>query len=270
MTRYYRPSPISLRRPHARFATYLVGLFLLLAAHTGWAQLLYKSTSEPVAVLELFTSEGCSSCPPAEHWVNNLTEAEGLWEDLFPVAFHVDYWDYLGWDDPFASSEWSNRQRRHRQLRNTSGVYTPGMLISGYEWHGWRRNEPPPRLRPEGELVLRVSEQTGQFTAKYEAQTTADQPSGEAYELRIALLGFGLETQVKAGENRGRFLTHDFVVLDMLNGASAAHEWRGPLPDSPHAKIAKRLAVVAWVSKPGTQRPLQVVGGWLPASVARQ
>lgn len=233
----------------------------MLSTQTSWAQTVFKSTSEPVVLLELYTSEGCSSCPPADRWLSGLTETEGLWHTLFPISFHVDYWDYLGWDDPFANSAWSIRQRRHNRLGNTNGVYTPGMLTSGREWHGWRRHYQPPKFQPEGTLTLRVGETTEQFTARYDIGQTK-QPN-KSINLKVALLGFGLKTDVKAGENRGRLLKHDFVVLDMVEKTSQNGSWTAKLPSSPLAKKAKRLALVAWVSTTGDQRPAQITGGWL-------
>lgn len=267
MTIQHRHSPKRRRSPWLYIA--LLSLPWMLLSQTGWTQTLFKSTTKPVVLLELYTSEGCSSCPPADRWLSGLTNNGDLWHTLFPISFHVDYWDYLGWDDPFANSAWSNRQRHHARLGNTNGVYTPGMLASGREWHGWRRHRPVPKFQPEGTLALKVSTTTGQFTARYENDDTnkgalnpnsSDKPP---VNLKVALLGFGLETHVNAGENRGRLLKHDFVVLDVVEQNSQNGNWRAKLPSSPHAKNAKRLALVAWVSDPGKQRPIQITGGWL-------
>lgn len=240
----------------------ILSLTWMLWSQASVAQIVYKSTTEPVVLLELYTSEGCSSCPPADRWFSELTEVPGLWKTLFPISFHVDYWDYLGWDDPFASSAWSMRQRRHARLGNTKGIYTPGMLASGREWHGWRKDYQPPRFQPHGTLTLRLSEKTGQFTAGYDSDQI--QKEKQNTDLKVALLGFGLETEVKAGENRGRLLKHDFVVLDVVSQNSESGFWSGKIPVSPFAKFAKRLAIVAWISTQGDQRPVQITGGWFP------
>ena len=73
----------------------------------------FESNNEQVSLIELYTSEGCSSCPPAERWLSKLADDESLWSHFVPLAFHVDYWDYIGWKDPYASKEYSQRQRRY-------------------------------------------------------------------------------------------------------------------------------------------------------------
>jgi len=98
-----------------------------------------------VALLELFTSEGCSSCPPAETWLSGLRSAPGLWKEFVPASFHVDYWDYLGWRDPWASKIFSYRQRDYAQSWHSDSIYTPGFVLNGREWRSWSReqNGPP-------------------------------------------------------------------------------------------------------------------------------
>ena len=94
------------------------GLAALVAAslNAQTKPVVLQSGERQIAVLELYTSEGCSSCPPAETWLSRLREAPGLWKDFVPLAFHVDYWDYLGWRDPWGSREYSNRQRAYRRI----------------------------------------------------------------------------------------------------------------------------------------------------------
>src|SRR6266704_4673726 len=81
--------------------------------------LTFQSSGEQVALLELYTSEGCSSCPPAETWLSRLKESPGLWKDFVPVAFHVDYWDYLGWRDPWSSKTFIYRQHAYARERRS-------------------------------------------------------------------------------------------------------------------------------------------------------
>jgi len=232
-------------------------IVLSLCSPLAFAETVFKSTSEPVGLIELYTSEGCSSCPPADRWLSTLVEDPRLWKTFFPLSFHVDYWDYLGWHDRFAHAKWSNRQRQHRRQGHTRGIYTPALIISGLEWHGWRRAYPLPRFLPQGELVLNVTESTGQFKAQYEKKMAA------AVEFHIALIGVGLINDIHSGENRGRRLQHDFVVLDMESYSELPEGWSGMIPRSDHMGSAQRLAVVAWVTHQGQLKPLQVVGGWL-------
>ncbi len=220
------------------------------------------SPAHRVALVELFTSEGCSSCPPADRWLSALARDPRLWSALVPVAFHVDYWDYIGWPDRFASREFSQRQRQHARHGALSSVYTPGFVVHGREWRGWFRrpvldlSDPP----PAGILELRIAA-NGQVQAGY----SAVQESPEPLELHLAVLGFGLSTEVRAGENEGRTLSHDFVVLGYartpMSRAGARFAASGALPQARVA--APRRAVAAWVSPPGDPAPLQAAGGWL-------
>ena len=94
----------------------------------------FSSGENKVTLVELYTSEGCSSCPPAEKWLNSLKEDSRLWTYFVPVAFHVDYWDYIGWKDPFAKSDYGLRQGKYKQQGNIQTVYTPGMMLDGKYW----------------------------------------------------------------------------------------------------------------------------------------
>ncbi|MEN9676720.1 MAG: hypothetical protein RIS76_2616 [Verrucomicrobiota bacterium] len=107
-------------------------------------------------MIELFTSEGCSSCPPAEKWLGSLGDQPGLWRDFVPVAFHVDYWDGLGWADRFASVENTRRQERYATHWRNRGVYTPGFVLNGTEWREWGRLPQPGQASAPDAGVLEV------------------------------------------------------------------------------------------------------------------
>ena len=94
----------------------------------------FKSSGAPSSLIELYSSEGCSSCPPAEEWLNHLKGDAGLWKSVFPVAFHVDYWDGLGWPDRFARAEYTQRQRDYAARLRQDSVYTPEFVLNGLEW----------------------------------------------------------------------------------------------------------------------------------------
>ena len=214
-----------------------------------------------VALVELFTSEGCSSCPPAEKWLNRTEARSDLWSRVVPVAFHVDYWDYIGWPDRFAAREHSIRQRTYRKIGHTSGVYTPGFLVGGREWRGWFR-DPTLELPAAVDVgAISVSVQAGRFDARFEPAVEAP----ESLELHVARLGFDLATEVRAGENHGRTLEHGFVVLGWsrhpMHGDGASLEASGTLPAA--SNPAPREAVAVWVSVPGDPFPIQAAGAWL-------
>ena len=93
---------------------------------TAWSQ------NKPVVVLELFTSQGCSSCPPADEVLADIKENMDN-TSIIPIAYHVDYWDYIGWKDPFALKAFTNKQRFYGRKFNSSSIYTPQLVINGNE-----------------------------------------------------------------------------------------------------------------------------------------
>ena len=129
--------PTRLWLRHFSVATLLIsGLLTLCFSGKSQTNLItFQSTDEQTSLLELFTSEGCSSCPPAETWLSGLKAAPGLWKEFVPVAFHVDYWDYLGWRDPWGAKTFSLRQHAYAKTWRIDSVYTPAFILNGKEWH---------------------------------------------------------------------------------------------------------------------------------------
>lgn len=213
--------------------------------------------SKPVRshLIELYTSEGCSSCLPAEEWMSGLKNQPRLWQDIVPVAFHVDYWDHLGWKDPFASKIWTERQADYSVRWKSESVYTPAFALDGKEWH----YGPLPAAATETPGVLKITVNGDRVIAAFKPAN----PDGHRYDVHVARLGFSLMTDVKAGENNGRKLTHDFVVLGLTNETmkSGAKELRLPAPITSSAE--PRIAIAAWVTQGGQPDPIQAVGGWL-------
>ena len=228
----------------------------------------FSSGTAQVPLLELFTSEGCSSCPPADRWLSSLRDHPRLWKNFVPLAFHVDYWNYIGWDDPFASKANSTRQRAYAAQYNEPTVYTPGVRYAGREWRDWRQAAMP--VQPSniniGLLTLEITNH--QYIARFEASADGRLAISKTspLQLNIALLGCNLSSTVTRGENRGKTLEHDFVVLAsnrISNSASSSEfdQWMGRLPQSEIA--APRLAVVAWITQGDNLTPVQAVGGYL-------
>lgn len=228
----------------------------LLGIHSlGAAEGTFQSGPARTHLLELFTSEGCSSCPPAEKWMSELRVHPRLWKDFVPVAFHVDYWDRLGWKDRFAKPAFTGRQHAYAQLWRSGSVYTPAFVLSGREWRG--RSVPSALGEKPGVLTVAVAgDQT--LTATFRPERRFD-----AVELHVALLGLDLQTRVRAGENRGRELRHDFVALSHqrkpMNVEGDVHRAEVMLPV--HVTPGKALAV--WVTEFEKLEPLQATGGSL-------
>src|SRR5688572_27843983 len=110
----------------------------ILMASQGWAAACSAvSGAGTTALVELYTSEGCDSCPPADRWLSSLGSRGLVPGKVVPMALHVDYWDYIGWKDPYARREFSLRQRLHATLKKARLVYTPQVLLQGQDYRGW-------------------------------------------------------------------------------------------------------------------------------------
>jgi hypothetical protein len=239
--------------------------FLVLAALAplaGRAQpMQFASGAQRVALIELFTSEGCSSCPPADLWLGALRAEPGLWRDFVPIAFHVNYWDNLGWKDRLASPRFTARQYALASDWGTSSVYTPCFVRNGAEWHPGAH---PMGLTGEAAGVLRMEVEGGRCQVRWSPAN----PGREArYEVHVAVLGGGLFSKVTAGENRGSRLAHEFVALGLTDRplAPQADGSQGAeflLPDL-SVSDAPRQGIAAWVTGRKELAPLQATGGWL-------
>jgi hypothetical protein len=186
----------------------------------------------------------------------------GLWKQFVPLAFHVDYWDRLGWRDRFSSKRWTERQGRYASLWQSESVYTPAVVVNGGEARNWSGNDPS-RHEDKKTGVLSVSTADGKTFAiefKPENGNAAD------WEAHVALLGSGISSRIDAGENNGRNLQHDFVVLGLGEAAmkSEGGLMRARLTMDAMNEVGARKAVAVWVSAPGQLAPAQATGGWLP------
>jgi len=178
-----------------------------------------KSGKTIVPLLELYTSEGCSSCPPADQWLSSLKLGT---DKLTPLAFHVDYWDYIGWKDRFAKAAYSERQRKIAAFGGAGFVYTPQFTFNGKDFRSWNNS----RLRQGIEsiskevshvdLTLNLSSKTdGELVLKSSAQTAYADDARQA-DIFIAIYENKLNSLVNSGENSGRELKHDYVVRELL------------------------------------------------------
>jgi hypothetical protein len=222
----------------------------------------FESGPRQTALLELYTSEGCSSCLPAEAWLSGLKNNPGLWKQFVPVAFHVDYWDRLGWRDRFSAKRWTERQSRYAALWQSESVYTPAVVLNGREQRGWSgASFSQPNEKQIG--VLAASTPDGK---SFSVEFRPEKGSGADWEAHLALLGSGISTQVRAGENSGRNLQHDFVLLDLQSAAmkSDSGTERARLTSSESTSSTGRKAIAVWVTARGKLVPVQATGGWLP------
>jgi len=229
----------------------LIAFLVAVGADSGRAEpVTFESGNDQTTLLELFTSEGCSSCPPAEAWFSKLKAEPGLWKDFVPVAFHVDYWDRLGWRDPYAAKEWTARQYEYSARWKSESVYTPAFVLDGRE----RRERAVPTPASETSGVLKLTVGSGRITAEFNPPHLV---SNDVH-LQVATLGFDLSTKVTAGENSGHNLRHDFVVLSLADKKMTDGKLAFPFAIDPRA-----TAIAAWVVVPDQPEPIQAVGGWL-------
>jgi hypothetical protein len=175
-----------------------------------------RSGSATGALLELYTSEGCSSCPPADRWFAALS-AQADPQLISLLAFHVDYWDEIGWPDRFARHAYTERQSRRVRVGGSTTVYTPQVMLSSRLDLRWFKPEQVSTaltevLRTPAQVELRMSAQPmpGHWRVGLQASAMGSSPSGG--RMYLALYENGLSSVVKAGENAGVTLRHERVV----------------------------------------------------------
>jgi hypothetical protein len=210
----------------------------MLSASAQAASCSGQSAAQKVSLVELYTSQGCSSCPPADQWLGTFSQRD----DVVPLSMHVAYWDYIGWKDPFAKPEFAQRQRWLAQVSKSNSVYTPGVFVGGTEFREWGSTFMQQRLFARNTSSMagasirieKVSAGPGlwKVSANLEGAQTVDNK-----RLFIAGTKNGLISKVKAGENNGRTLTNHHVV-DFWSGAlspksGSTWEWQGAIANEP-------------------------------------
>jgi len=203
-----------------------LGAALCGAVAVDAAQCSAVSGERRVPLLELYTSEGCDSCPPADRWLSGLPGRGFGTDRVVALAFHVDYWNYIGWVDPFAQKRYSERQR-HAAARNQSRfVYTPQLMVNGKDYRRglWRddfgdRVAALNRDKPRADLRLALNASSGGLAVSGDATVTVPAERAQA-QVWLALYENRLASNVTAGENRGKRLEHDFVVRDIVGPLS--------------------------------------------------
>jgi hypothetical protein len=200
--------------------TALATSFILCALQPAFAgECSAKSGASTVPLLELYTSEGCSSCPPADKWLSDLKPDT---KKIVPLAFHVDYWDYIGWKDKFSKTEYSDRQRKTAAFAGAGFVYTPQFVLSGRDFKGSDTSRINQAIAINQKLASRanlsldaITQVNGGITlqATAKAVNPADIKNADIF---VAIYENKLASQVNAGENNGRELKHDYVVRNFF------------------------------------------------------
>jgi hypothetical protein len=259
--------------PFVRAVVILAALATSGVAQAAGAMCTAHSPAHRVALVELYSSEGCNSCPPADHWLGQWKDS-GAAQGIVPLALHVDYWNSLGWTDRFSQHRFTERQQTLTDLAGGHTIYTPEIFVSGRELRSWSQPE------SFDERIHKVTAEPAQADVALELAPPAQGTNGFGVDARftskaathdplnayVAVYENALTSQVRAGENNGATLHHERVV----------RQWIGPVPlaegsaqirreialdpadaaDS-HAQAGK-FGVVAFVENAATGEVLQV------------
>ena len=245
----------------------LVACFSALDSRAGECRL--ESPEHRITLVELYTSEGCNSCPPADRWLSGLPQ-QGVSPDIAVLlAFHVDYWNQLGWPDRFSRPTFSDRQRDVAARASSGVIYTPQLVVDGRDL---RQGYNVEHLRTK---LAAINREKGQAKIRADIHSFADvvQISGEvvvfgapgAKDVQTWIASFenGLSSRVTAGENAGKRLNHDYVVRELA----------GPFSIGPEGRIAlehriklqadwnrERLGIAIFVERRDTGEVLEATG----------
>jgi hypothetical protein len=219
-----------------------------------------------VAVVELFTSQGCSSCPPADRLLTRLSRDSRYQEKVIPLSFHVDYWNYIGWTDPFSSPRWSERQRAYaRKTFRSNRIYTPQVVVNGrtecvgsQEGAVLKQISQALAAEPAGRVTLAFEPPTAEGHLKVRVGAKLAKAAGPGnVDLWVAVYQRGLVTEVGSGENASATLRNDHVVRRLEKAftlpAAAGSEKTGELVLGLDKRWkAGDLGVVAFLQDPAT------------------
>ncbi|GAB4185558.1 MAG: DUF1223 domain-containing protein [Wenzhouxiangellaceae bacterium] len=219
----------------------------------------HAGQENPPQLVELYTSEGCSSCPPADAWLAQV----GRHDNIIALAFHVDYWNALGWHDRFSDQRYSQRQRDIARHNHQRSIYTPEIVVNGREhrhWHadtattltsGSNRRALPTEPLQHWCLSVEQHERGGLRISWTEAVANS-----EPVHTRLAITESKLETQVQAGENRSRRLRHDYVVRWYFDQLEATGSLSITLPPEVRPRNTR---IVAWRERPASGELISVL-----------
>ena len=227
-----------------------------------------QSGPQRAALLELYTSEGCSSCPPADRQLSRIASVAALTpgQEVVPLALHVDFWDYIGWKDPYARAEFTARQRALVAANGGRTLYTPHFFLNGREVRDRSRLEAAIRGANARDAATSIrirarAAREGRLEMALQVDDAASGRPAAPLALHIAVTESGLKTRIGAGENRGAVLVHDHVV----------RHWLGPVPIGAGSvtiersvgltpeQAAKGVAVAAFVQDTRSGEILQAV-----------
>ena len=242
-------------------------------------------TDGNATLVEVYTSEGCSSCPPADRWLASLANNPDLFIHLVPIGFHVDYWNDIGWPDPFSHASFSKRQRKWARQGNLPVIATPTVIVNGDYFEDWRQGKPAPSTnRVPAELKVTWRGLTD-FSIEYlpragtlGTRNSANHPISRAnaansfnthkparYSANGCLMARHISNRIPRGENRGLTLHHDFIALGCQQvelPPPTKGRFRGEMTINPVVQVnAAEHAFAVWITRQGRLEPVHVIGG---------
>ena len=261
-----------------------IGLFLMLSSIVAFRGLSHQRDAAAIStvaitsvanhdavpvVVELFTSEGCSSCPPADENLSKLDKTQPIQGvEVIALGEHVDYWNKLGWNDPYSSAEFSDRQSRYSNAFNQSSVYTPQMIVDGqYEFAGGNMDRARAAIAmaaqsPKASIQLVLTQQSNAPNSlavklSVHVNNLPRLTAGDTAEVLLAITENNLRSEVPRGENAGRYLRHSAVVrgLTTLGNVSAGQNFEAePAVNLANGWQRDNLRAVAFVQERRTRR----------------
>lgn len=221
------------------FVSAATALWLAMAAVAG-----AQTMSEPVLVIELYTSQGCSSCPPADEFLAALAADPRV----VPLALHVDYWDYIGWKDHFAQPEFTKRQKEYARAIGSRTIYTPQMIVGGQDRvEGHRPAEVTTLIDVHLRQGKSVALEMRRDGAVLEIRAKALRPFDEPVRVQLVRYRPSETVDIRHGENAGRTVTyHNIVTVWQSLG-----EWSGAEPLSITAEAPGPDPAVVILQSPG-------------------
>ena len=245
----------------------LLLIMSLMASPTFAAETItISSNGQQTAVLELYTSEGCSSCPSADRWLAALVELPNDELDVLALAFHVDYWDYLGWKDRFGSPRYTSRQRHLGSNNNQRTIYTPEFFVDGKEARGTRKVLDKIRSanKQQAQIQLKLSISKSSNAFQIELQSVTPDAVDKPLQHRYFVYENQLMSDVTRGENSGERLFHQQVVRYMSPELDLKDNNQHKITIDPEWRL-DNIGVAALVTGPGNENYLQVVHSTITA-----
>ena len=243
------------------FTSFILTVILVNGSERGLESLISETGETRVQLLELFSSESCSSCPPADDWVSGLKNKNNLWKNFVPIVFHVDYWNQLNWVDKLSSEPMTQRQISISKLWANPSVYTPAVVVDGKEWPEWRKSVDYKLPIPEkinGISLKLFKKNDGSFKVHVDRKSKT-----KSYIVHMVQLGMGVVSKVTSGENSGKLLKHNFVILNWDHKKMSTNESDVSFKFKKTEYKYSQMALAAWIEEEFKPISLQAVGGYL-------